>query len=183
MREIEFRAWDEHAKVMVHDGDYWYPKMGKDEFRHSNDVLKLSGMCYEVGVTNKGIFYTKKVNSDYVEVYIDGKQRTFYSTWECEELWSRDIVLEQYIGISDKDGVKIFEGDIVEVEFYKDCRCGKLKEKAVIIFYANSWCTDITPFYPDCVDGWCRELKSDDRLAVISNIHKNPELLKEKCDE
>ena len=87
----------------------------------------------------------------------------------------------QYTGLKDKNGNKIFEGDIVkaiqtEYDEYKenepfvfsfvgemifDDACFGLKAKKVIDFYSPMW------------------KEEDVELEVIGNIHDNPELLEE----
>ena len=83
-------------------------------------------------------------------------------------LWHTVIpeTVGQYTGLTDKNGKKIFEGDVVRVYFVDGDEVGE-------IVYANS------AFRFKCEDGvlgYC----IDDTLEceVIGNIHDNPELLK-----
>ena len=71
--------------------------------------------------------------------------------------------LSQFIGLADKNGRKIFEGDIVE---YKE-ENGEIvydTETAMYIVSFDTWCTDFDHIYS-------REIE------IIGNIHDNPELL------
>jgi uncharacterized phage protein (TIGR01671 family) len=89
----------------------------------------------------------------------------------------------QYTGLTDKNGVKIFEGDIVKGTAYSATRIG------VIV-----WIDEISSFGVRHVNApnptaWenssilrCVSLGKTDEFAaeVIGNIHDNPELLKKE---
>ena len=73
----------------------------------------------------------------------------------------------QYIGLTDKNGKKIFEGDIVE--------CVSGGEQAVISWLKYFACFGLS------FDGWCCGFDdydfSPNDFKAIGNIHDNPELL------
>lgn len=74
----------------------------------------------------------------------------------------------QYTGLTDQNGKKIFEGDIVKYRNAFPCK----------IYYINS---QFVMMWENCY----RNLEQvyDDEIEVIGNIHDNPELLKEAEQE
>ena len=81
----------------------------------------------------------------------------------------------QYTGLKDKNGVKIFEGDVINREYfwgyyigYKDGSFVKIPLDKV---QRINW--DWTPINQEFLNDW----------EVVSNIHDNPELLEVLGDE
>ena len=93
-----------------------------------------------------------------------------------------DVIPEtvgQFIGLTDKNGKKIFEGDIVNVLGNQDVDDWKnVNYNALIAFLDGGFCA---------IDGTKEEhavrryalARMDFELEVIGNIHDNPELLEE----
>lgn len=84
----------------------------------------------------------------------------------------------QYTGLTDKNGKKIFEGDIVR--HHNDCPDSESKEKGVV-FWDEKYCswrrTSNGAFHHGIVDTY--RMSHNCVYEVIGNIHDNPELLKE----
>lgn len=100
---------------------------------------------------------------------------------ECYDVYPETV--GQYTGLADKNGNKIFEGDIVKEYKSKDKVKGVVKfgeYQSGINKYADDlgfyveWTTE--NFLIRELGYWCRK----NMLEVIGNIHDNPELLEEK---
>ena len=72
----------------------------------------------------------------------------------------------QYTGLTDKNGTKIFEGDIINVYFTDEINKG-------IVKYSEDTCR--FTYVDKCKHRYL--LSSSLRIHVIGNIHDNPELL------
>lgn len=100
---------------------------------------------------------------------------------ECTEMSKRDRVIPdtigQYTGLKDKDGNKIFEGDILEYIGKRKDNMNKVYRRKVV-FHEGMFAllSKELPAY-SALNYHCME---DGRSAwsVIGNIHDNPELIK-----
>ena len=106
-------------------------------------------------------------------------------TWLSDE--SHDVVkvipetVGQYTGLTDKNGTKIFEGDIVKLTD----DCNNFEWKAVVVFGnpggAYCWGWNFLPIdgYKGTTDilMWVEMEATGAYCEVIGNIHDNPELL------
>lgn len=77
--------------------------------------------------------------------------------------YSEDCVFEQYTGLKDKNGIEIYEGDIVEKCYNK---AKKLYSSAPVEFKHGKFESG----------GWTL-CKFAHKCEIIGNIHENPELL------
>ena len=84
------------------------------------------------------------------------------------DTYNNQVVFLQYTGLKDRDGVEIYEGDILYV-FDKE---SDLNEKNIVIFEKGGF------MLKDCNEAHVFEIL--DICEVIGNIHENPELLEQK---
>jgi uncharacterized phage protein (TIGR01671 family) len=98
----------------------------------------------------------------------------------------------QYTGLTDKNGKKIFEGDILHFKAYQGggfaCPLGTDIYYKIIYCEHNLGCNSCTDYIGFMAESKMGNLSSITYLTnshnavVIGNIHDNPELLKEGAD-
>ena len=112
--------------------------------------------------------------ADMCAIHIDGdimaSSQTFGGMYDfvSDEMADR-IVLQQYTGIKDKNGVEIYEGDILTGEFGKDTV--ELEE-----YHLDGGGTAICYVYSRSPLN--QGLVEEVGIEVIGNIYENPDLLK-----
>lgn len=86
----------------------------------------------------------------------------------------------QYTGLKDRDGVKIFEGDICDFCVF-DCFGGDTRYRAMISYEDDRFILRQTSDEGNEENFGSLDLsfvrRQDDEFRVIGNIHDNPELL------
>lgn len=125
------------------------------------------------------------LNGTWVHGYLSDENYIYDKSLEVEFLVDEDTIC-QYTGLTDKNGKKIFEGDILRGFQYPFCYDGEYNYYAEIIFENCSFMTythknpsscvrGISDGNTDLMEGWVSE-----DWEVIGNIYDNPELLEEE---
>lgn len=70
--------------------------------------------------------------------------------------------LMQFTGLTDKNGVEIYEGDIVNSSYFK---------KGIVVFWENGWYFEVSGNSHHSFN------TARHSFEIIGNIHSNPELL------
>lgn len=88
---------------------------------------------------------------------------------------TEEMILMQYTGLKDKNGVEIYEGDIVQARYFEDSTSEK---------YVVKYDTDRAGFFPfACGDG-CGCCETDvisvTYVEILGNIYDNPELIEKE---
>ena len=109
---------------------------------------------------------------DYEDSY--NGQPMIRTTMYSDYFDTEDMILMQYVGLKDKNGKEIYEGDIVKFRF-KDDR----EEFPDLIGYIE-YQTTFTAFIIMSNQGSFKiDITEIKFIEVIGNIYKNPELLEE----
>ena len=112
-------------------------------------------------------FRAKNINNKWRYGYLERQDLLYDENYDC----SSSIQIEtlgQYTGLTDKNGTKIFEGDIVIADFdYK-------KEPMEVIYYKCGFKLKSR----NCKEVYDYSIHDETpELEVIGNIYDNPELL------
>jgi len=105
--------------------------------------------------------------------------KIFYKAYGIDGYWNKGAILMQSTGLKDKNGVEIFEGDIVKITVSDgfDYLDGNLSIVKKSDFHAGIICellsNDLEYLITD-------ESETGYRYEVVGNIYENPELLEVK---
>ena len=141
MREILFRG------KRVNNGEWVYGYL----------TMCTDGSCY----------ITTEVERNVLR-YVKGKPSYVFSRIEYEV---DPKTVGQCTGLKDKNGVGIYEGDVI-VSTYKDMGT----DTGLVVFKGCGFKVEIPNVGDDELVDWKRYF---DSIEVIGNIYENPELLKE----
>ena len=123
-----------------------------------------------------GYPFVQAKGTEYEECYILGDldvRLSIYDLWDCAEKVDSETI-GQYTGIEDKNGKKIFEGDIVSVNGFDIPLFIELTDLEKEPEYASiSWNCRMSghPHYLHRLEN------KPSKYEVIGNIYDNPELL------
>lgn len=158
MREIKFRAWDAVNKM-------W---------------LKITG--FETHVSDDG--KTASINTGLAGMFHDGD---YIGTFQKHGGEQNNVILMQYTGLKDANGIEIFEGDIIK---FTNCIDEVYEEIGTVVFDLDE--CGYKAQYSKGSTVHCIYLISpkvfSDRFheviyEIIGNIYENPELLEVKGNE
>lgn len=128
----------------------WHTKLGH-YLKDNEFYIEQDGSVYSAFES----YDDKVINTNYIENF---------SQDDFDEGY---VIVEQYTGIKDKNGKEIYEGDIVEYDWYiRNDKSYRVKEKVVFDDMGARLRND--------------RIRNCSNVEVIGNIHENDNLLEEK---
>ena len=96
--------------------------------------------------------------------------------YDAGDEWTESCILLQYIGLKDKNGKEIYEGDILEYDGEKCPHCKKLIYDNHEL-YTITWNIKDASFVCENEDNFMSPCIWHIDMIIIGNIYENPELL------
>lgn len=155
MRDIKFRAWHKDSSKWI--DNFAIVCIGSDEPRTIDDVINKRRQEVSVFEVN-----CKIECGGHGVYYHESTLDSFYGAPKI-----KNVILQQYTGAKDKNGKKIYEGDIVQAHNSGDNStfCGNViysEQLASFVFVNEGDEYYITPF----------------SVEIVGNIFENPQLIK-----
>ena len=95
--------------------------------------------------------------------------------WDCDWFEIDPATIGQYTGLKDKNGKRIFEGDVVQ--FQRVNALGWITQRVGEVLFPFDDETPCFYVYAPTGDAW--DFYTIENIVVIGNTHDNPELLKD----
>ena len=133
--------------------------------------IKFRGKRIDNGEWVYGYYWTNEIGNHFIKA-IKSKNDNFVSNPTTNDFEVNPETVGQYTGLTDKNGKKIFEGDILERSgfwgWYVAYEDGGFRKISINTVQRINW--EHSLLEQDTVYYW----------EIIGNIHDNPELVKEE---
>ena len=140
----------------------------RGQTRRKGEKVRLDGMQIESNwVYGCGVFVANDDRAIIYQSEPEFKKHTVYCETVC-----------QYTGLTDKNGVKIFEGDIINIRGnsnYDDYK--SINYNALVTFVDGAFCAIDAISEDECSVKRYNFYRREYEIEVIGNIYDNPELL------